>query len=145
METFSALLAFCAGIHRSPRSFDVSFDLRLNKRMSKQWWGWWFETPSRPLWRHCTGVNLATLSTLVSRLVTSWFVWLPPPYEAEKTTKKLHAGQSQPRDNEVWLVLFFSKWPAISQREIAIIPLSTLSWWPVWLTWINLKNPHMDK
>ena len=29
------------------------FKLRLNKRLSKQWWGWWFETPSRPLWRHC--------------------------------------------------------------------------------------------
>ena len=35
------------------RSFDVSFDLRLNKRLSKQSWCWWFETPSRPLWRHC--------------------------------------------------------------------------------------------
>ena len=27
-------------------------DLRLNKRLSKQCWGWWFETPSCPLWRH---------------------------------------------------------------------------------------------
>ena len=27
--------------------------LCLNKRLSKQSWGWWFETPSRPLWRHC--------------------------------------------------------------------------------------------
>ena len=35
------------------RSFDVFFDLRLNKRLSKQSWGWWFETPSRALWRHC--------------------------------------------------------------------------------------------
>ena len=35
------------------RSFDVFFDLRLNKRVSKQSWGWWFETLSRPLWRHC--------------------------------------------------------------------------------------------
>ena len=35
------------------RSFDVFFDLRLNKRFSKQWRGWWFETPSRPLWCHC--------------------------------------------------------------------------------------------
>ena len=35
------------------RSFDVFFDLRLNKRLSKQPWGWWFETPSRSLWRHC--------------------------------------------------------------------------------------------
>ena len=34
------------------RSFDVFFDLRLNERLSKQSWGWWFETPSRPLWRH---------------------------------------------------------------------------------------------
>ena len=28
------------------------FDLRLNKRLSKQSWGRWFETLSRPLWRH---------------------------------------------------------------------------------------------
>ena len=30
------------------RCFDVFFDLRLNKRLSNQLWGWWFETPSRP-------------------------------------------------------------------------------------------------
>ena len=29
------------------------FYLRLNKRLSKPSWGWWFETPSYPLWRHC--------------------------------------------------------------------------------------------
>ena len=63
METFSALLAFCAG--NSPvtgefptqrpgtRSFGVFFDLRLNKRLSKQSSGWWFGTPTRSLWRHC--------------------------------------------------------------------------------------------
>ena len=34
------------------RSFDVFFDLRLNKRLSKQSWGWWFEPPSWSLWRH---------------------------------------------------------------------------------------------
>ena len=63
METFSALLAFCAG--NSPvtvefhtqrpvtRSSDVVFDLRLNKQLSQQSWSWWFETPSHPLCRHC--------------------------------------------------------------------------------------------
>ena len=63
METFSALLALCAG--NSPvtgefptqrpvtRSFDAFFDRRPNKRLNKHWWGCWFETPSRPLWRHC--------------------------------------------------------------------------------------------
>ena len=63
MGTFSALLAICVGNTRVPgefqtqrpvtRSFDGFFDLRLNKRLSKQCWGWWFETLSCPLWRHC--------------------------------------------------------------------------------------------
>ena len=35
------------------RSFDVFFDLRLNKRLSEQPWGWWVETPSWSLWRQC--------------------------------------------------------------------------------------------
>ena len=35
------------------RSFDVFFDLRLNKQFSKQSRGWWFETLSCPFWRHC--------------------------------------------------------------------------------------------
>ena len=56
---FPRYWSFVRGIHRSPaqrpvpRSFDVFFDLRLNKRLSKQSWGWWFETLSRPLWRQC--------------------------------------------------------------------------------------------
>ena len=60
MET--TLLAVCAGIspvtgyfptHRPvTRNFDVFFDLGLNERLSKQLWGWWFETPLRPLWRY---------------------------------------------------------------------------------------------
>ena len=68
METFPALLAICVG--NSPvtcefpaqrpvtQSFDVLFDLRLNKRLSKQSRGWWFETPSHPLWRHSNGVHI---------------------------------------------------------------------------------------
>ena len=35
------------------RNFDVFFHLRLNKRLRKQPWGWWFETPSWSLWRQC--------------------------------------------------------------------------------------------
>ena len=38
-------------------SFDVFFDLCLNKRLSKQSWGCWFERPSRSLWRHCNDTN----------------------------------------------------------------------------------------
>ena len=49
------------------RSFDVFLELRPNKRLGKQWWGWWFETPSRPLWRHCnvSHYNLRHLMHLV--------------------------------------------------------------------------------
>ena len=35
------------------RSFDVFFDLCLNKRLSKLSRRRWFETPWRSLWRHC--------------------------------------------------------------------------------------------
>ena len=33
-------------------NFDVFFHLCLNKRLSNQSWGWWFETPPCSLWRH---------------------------------------------------------------------------------------------
>ena len=36
----------------SDAEFDVFFDPHLNERLSKHWWGWWFKTSSRPLWRH---------------------------------------------------------------------------------------------
>ena len=38
------------------RGVDVFFDLLLNKQLSKQSWGWLFETPSRSLWRHCNEI-----------------------------------------------------------------------------------------
>ena len=38
------------------RSFDVFFDLRVNKPLIKQSKGWWFETTSCLLWRHCNVV-----------------------------------------------------------------------------------------
>ena len=79
METFSASLAICAENSPVPgefpaqrpetRSFDVFLDLRLNKRLSKQSWGCWFETPSRSLWRHCNGAIVLYLRQHVSEWV----------------------------------------------------------------------------
>ena len=81
METFSALLAICAG--NSPvsdefptqrpvtHSFDVYFDLRPNKRLSKQSLGWWFETLSPPLWRHRNG---KVTDTFISHRMDYWMV-----------------------------------------------------------------------
>ena len=79
METFSVSLALCEG--NSPvtsefplqmlvtLSFDVFFDLYLNKRLSKPWKCWWFEKPSHPLWRHCN----ACVSPCVSHLFSGWW------------------------------------------------------------------------
>ena len=71
VKTFCALLAICAGNspvtgeflgQRPPtRSFYVFFDIRLYKRLSKQSWGWWFETPSCSLWRHFKGKRVIKL------------------------------------------------------------------------------------
>ena len=82
MEAFSALLAICAGNSPVPgefpaqrpvtRSFDVFFDLRLNQRLSKQWWGWWFETLPRPLWRHCNEGHYICLPYISGCLHRHW-------------------------------------------------------------------------
>ena len=73
METFFALLAICAGnlpvTGEFPphRSVTRNFDLRLNNRLNKQSWGWWFETLSSPLWRQCYEIRrlfLGYISTI---------------------------------------------------------------------------------
>ena len=77
METFYALLAICAGnslvtVESSTQrpmtgSFDVFFDLLVNKRLNKQSWGWRFDTPSRPLRRHYNPHTHTTTTTTRAR------------------------------------------------------------------------------
>ena len=87
METFSAFLVLCEGnppvtggfpLQRSvTQSSDVFFDLRPNKRLSKQTRTPWLEMPSRSLWRHC---NHWDHQTILGHLQLQW--WL-------KTTSSL--------------------------------------------------------
>ena len=62
------------------RSFDVFFDLSLNKRLSKQSWGWWFETLSCPLWRHCNGYRRKRFMSWSHHGLGNikWIMWLTP-------------------------------------------------------------------
>ena len=55
------------------RSFDVFFDLRLHKRLSKQPWGWWFETLSWSLWRHCNDYQEYCWSKSTNNSLMNWF------------------------------------------------------------------------
>ena len=50
------------------------FDLRLNKRLSKQWRRRWFETPSRSLWRHCN--TMRPRDVCVHRWIGSLLIWI---------------------------------------------------------------------
>ena len=89
MEIFSALLALCAGNSavtgefpsQRPvtRSFDVFFDLRWNKRLSKQSRRRGFETPSHSLWCHCNEICHMHDVTVMSYINSSricWHNWL---------------------------------------------------------------------
>ena len=91
--TSSALLAPCVG--NSPatsefpsqrpamRSFDVFFDLRLNKRLCKPSGRRWFDTPSRSLWRH-SNENFFYVNALIGLLSVGKVLfktcWLSYPF-----------------------------------------------------------------
>ena len=84
METFSALLAICAGNspvtgefpahspHKGQRRealMFLFFYLCLNIRLRKQSWGWWLETLSRPLWCHCKVIRQVVASNKELQLI----------------------------------------------------------------------------
>ena len=107
METFSALLTICAG--NSPvlgefpaqrpvmRSYDVFFDLRLNKRLSKQSLGWWFETLSRPLWRHRNAyLEIKICSSITSSGVIKSF-WFLLDWAIGEGHRPVHSLLPQPK------------------------------------------------
>ena len=122
METFSALLALCAGNStvtgefpsQRPvtRSFDVFFDLPMNKRLSKQPRRRWFETPSASLWGHCNDTKPS-----------------PEPM--------LAYGQGDPKmhGNEIWICKI-SK--SHNQMNILILNRANISTWPQRVSW-NMK------
>ena len=88
VETFSALLIICAG--NSPatgefpsqrpltRSFDVFFDLCLNKLLRKQSQGWRFDTPLRSLWRHRNERHIYPCCTVLLPWHRRSLVWVTP-------------------------------------------------------------------
>ena len=106
---------FVRGIHRSPVNSPKKgqwrgaliffFGLRLNKRLSKQQWGWWFETPSRSLWR-----LVMYGSTLIPARITSctdYEVWWN------------YLSISKLQRRSMWL-LMLSQWYNQSNKAVCI-------------------------
>ena len=82
METLSALLAICAGNSPVPvnsshaqkpvtQSFDVFFDLRLGKRLSKQSWVWWLR-------RHPAHYDVIVMHVQNHTFATPCFISMDP-------------------------------------------------------------------
>ena len=65
----------------------------LNKRLNKQSWGWWFETPSCSLWRHCNGIyrTLGQHFFLYAR-----FFWPINGAELSLANRQFHKSQKAP-------------------------------------------------
>ena len=113
METFSALLAICAW--NSPfagefpaqrpvmRSFDVFFDLRLNKRLSKQSWGWWFEMPSCPLWRQSKVIYMTIFVVIILFLYVA-YLWISR-YVPEPHWNWYDAANTRPNSSPITVLL----------------------------------------
>ena len=149
MVTFSALLAICA--RNSPvtgefpaqrpvtRSFDVFFDLRLNKRLSKQAWGWWFETLSCPLWSHCndysTRVHLYSHQILFCPCILSVICVVAFPYTlpcvCRLGLRLTHCGSVC---GDIYLGKHWLKWWLDTRRHQTNIDLSFV-WCFVAFTW----------
>ena len=76
---------FVRGIHRSPmnpphksqwrKALMFSLICALNKRLSKQPWGWWFETSSRSLWCHCDAIFQFMVSAVAKDCTLRYRIW----------------------------------------------------------------------
>ena len=72
----SALLALCVANSPVPTKASDA-ELWYYKRLSKQSGGWWFETPSRLLWRHCNVFQRCN-AVCELHLVTPYMSYVPP-------------------------------------------------------------------
>ena len=107
------------------RRFDVFFDLRLNKRLSKQSWGWWSATPLGSLWRHCNTVYIDRLSKYMDSYYTDETVVRPSylyngnPYTGKMTSLHWDCTRGSillwlrmvlANDNRLNIINIFSHW-----------------------------------
>ena len=120
------------------RGFDVLFDLYLDRHLSKQWKRWWFETPSRWLWRHCNAEIICKWHESTNNCKynqnfnydskLTWLEWL--------TCIKFHSGLFHLRDNLLYTftVPAFSCWEEIKLTFTLTIHKHSC------LLWINSRK-----
>ena len=133
LETLSALLALCeenppiTGGFPSQRpvtrSFDIFFDMRLNKWLSKQSRWWWFETPWRSLWRHCNAENCQSHRTVTIPLASysvPYSLWYITAYVIWHHCERLSVSNHR----QLCWISFITKWLKITHLKILLFPFS---------------------
>ena len=78
------------------RSFDVVFDLHLNKHLSKQSSGWWFETSSYSLLHHRNDVVMKQI-ILINKV----------PHPGDESFKTNHCSENRDHGSRLCLFLWF--------------------------------------
>ena len=148
METFSALLVNSPVTGEFPaqrlvtRSFDVFFNLRLNKRLGKQWWGWWFKTPSRPLWRHCNDVKsmLSMKQMMIGDLPFTQYVMISMAIDRLSLSWR---HEMEPLSALKSFVIWVHKWPVVSPHK-GPVPWALIFCLMLALKTVERHNAHCD-
>ena len=75
----------------------------LNKRLTKQSRGWWFQTPSQPLWRHFNGYALFDAST--RKMLSNVYKRQTRDKENTSTVWNIHVFRYNFMEIVKWLVI----------------------------------------
>ena len=148
MEAFSALLALCegnppvTGEFPSQRpvtwSFDVFFDLPLNKRLSKQSRHRWFETPSHSLWRHCNVVGTSWSNWINNRIVLNRVYFYLPQENSLERRPSIKYASLQPALSTA--MAFWEHWQSCCRNNNG----ADITMTPHWESWcFNSPAPRM--
>ena len=129
---FPCYWPFVCGIHQScitgefpsqrpvTQSFDIFFDLRLNRQRSKQPRGWWFETPPNSLWRHgfrkgwfypyplgLLHKHWGNHKIALVPVKQPWRIWLNVSYIATRSNTITTTNQSTTNQTDILLNILF--------------------------------------
>ena len=152
-KIFPRYWPFLRGIHRSPvkshhkgqwrGALMFSLICDLNKPLSKQPWGWWFETPTRSLWRHCMDTKPAR--DAIHDDAMAWerfpYYWLFVPFAVNSfdpffgfATLKYHRTSNISGTLEGNKIVDHSD--VVGASPVSAVPTTSLSW----LQWIGQRQ-----
>ena len=127
-------------------SFEVFFDLRRNERLSKQSFGWWFETPLRPLWRHRNAHDKNLTCTIIWKVCTEHCNDISLPFEDfqnDFATEDYIMGRMIALDIWVQMIFFETALPRSGVNSVCVAVLMTEPKWKKVLNPMPTNGPFV--